>query len=64
MIVEITTAPGEYIEDLQPIKDAIRALGHSLEFIEQINLDRDKDYGWKLECRSPGAAEKWRQDRK
>jgi hypothetical protein len=60
MIIEITLGPGEAIDELQPIKDAVRALGHRVDFIEIESLTRAKDYNWKLEVRSPGAAEQWR----
>jgi hypothetical protein len=61
VIIEITLEPGEVIDKLQPIKHAVRALGHRLDSIEVQSSTRAKDYGWKLECRSPGAAQSQRR---
>jgi hypothetical protein len=61
MIVELTAGPGESIDDLQPIKVAIRPLGHRLDFIEIQHPTRTQDYGHKLAVRSPEAVRRWRK---
>jgi hypothetical protein len=61
MTVELTGGPGESIEDLQPIKDAIRALGHRLDFIENQHFTRTQDDGHKLAVRSPEEVRRWRE---
>jgi hypothetical protein len=61
MIVELTSGPGGSIEDLQPITDAIRPLGHRLDFIEIQHRTRTQDYGHKLAVRSPEAVRRWRE---